>query len=346
MKEQMRKRILILLLALGMLAGCASPSRVVNDEYAEVAPQATYDQRTSGAVDGSWEAASTEAAAGESVEEKGAGSLEPEKVIVNVQLYYETTDFETMIAGVQKSAEAVGGFIQDSNIVFGSGGHYGSYRNAYYTVRVPRGEIEAFKSGIGSEGSALISENTSKSDATKSYRDSQRRIEVLETKEARLMELLSKAETMENIIALENSLSETIAEKEDLKANLLNIDDMVDYSTLDIQIQEVAKSTIVEDVQITYFDRLKNAITGSARGFTSGVGNFIIELIYLLPYLLVLAFLFFILRWIYRWAKKHVRLPASSKPGKTIWRKQDQKASQRPDANQGKEAEKDIDQGN
>lgn len=68
---------------------------------------------------------------------------------------------------------------------------------------------------------------------------------------------MEKAEKIEDIIALENQLSETIAEKESLKTSLINIDDKVDFSTINIEIQEVEKLSNAETIETTFGTRIK-----------------------------------------------------------------------------------------
>ncbi len=101
---------------------------------------------------------------------------------------------------------------------------------------------------------------------------------------------MEKAEKIEDIIALENQLSETIAEKESLKTSLINIDDKVDFSTINIEIQEVEKLSNAETIETTFGTRIKKMpLVIPYLDLKKSMENFVISLIYLLPFILVLG---------------------------------------------------------
>ena len=114
------------------------------------------------------------------------------------------------------------------------------------------------------------------------------------TKESRLLALMEKASKIEDIIALENQLSQTIYEKEQLQSTLSGIDDKVDFSTVHINIQEVEKLTNAENPSTGFGTRVKNAFSDSLYRFNIGIQNFVISLIYLAPFILLIGLLAFL----------------------------------------------------
>lgn len=223
--------------------------------------------------------------------------VEPEKVIVTINMNFQTTKFDESLQNINTAIAAVGGYVEDSQIEFGSG-YYNANKTANMSIRVPKEKVSEFKNSLGEEVGTLMSESTTKSDVTKSYRDNETRLKVLQDKEARLRELLTKAETVENIIEIENSLSETITQIEIIKSDLQNTDDLVDYSTIYIYITEVKSVSTVETPATTFFERLKNALTGSLSSFAQGLGNLLITAIYALPYLLLLGLIILVIRFL------------------------------------------------
>lgn len=242
-------------------------------------------------------------------------SLEPEKVIVTIDMNFETTKFDDSVAKINEAVKSVSAFIQDSNVEFGSG-YYKQAKSANITIRVPKDKVEEFKTALGEGVGTLISENISKSDVTKSYRDNETRLRVLQDKEKRLRELLAKAETVENIIEIENSLSETITEIEIIKSDLQNIDDKVDYSTIYIYLREVKVPSNIETPTTTFSERIKNALSGSAEAFVNGMGNLLISFIYFFPYFILLILLIVIVRFIYKFLKKRFKWFSSGRKKK------------------------------
>lgn len=214
--------------------------------------------------------------------------LEPEKVITTIYVNYETTEFDKSSDELDKLIEKYKAYIEYSNISYNQYYNNTSYRYGEFVIRVPKDNVTSFKTELHLIGN-LRSESTNKQDVTKQYRDTESRLKVVEIKEARLLALLEKAEKIEDIIALENQLSEVIYEKESLKSSLLTLDDKVDFSTVHIGIQEVAKTTATETVDTSFWTKVKNAFGDSIYGFGNSVQRLIISLIYVLPFLVIVG---------------------------------------------------------
>lgn len=227
--------------------------------------------------------------------------LEPSKVITTVYLKFETLEFEKSNEELNELIAKYQAYVEYSNISYNQYYNAKNYRNGEFVIRVPREKIQSFKTELNLIGN-LTSENTNKQDVTKEYTDTESRLKVIEVKEGRILALLEKAEKIEDIIALENQLSNTILEKESLKSNLLTIDDKVDFSTVSVSIQEVEKTTNTETVATTFGTKVKNAINDSIFFFKDTLQGLVILLIYLFPFLIIVAVLLFI---VIRFLKKY-----------------------------------------
>ncbi len=229
--------------------------------------------------------------------------LEPEKVITTIHLDFETTEFDQTTDELMKLTEKYKAYIENSNISYNQYYNNKNYQYASFVIRVAKDDVTSFKSELNGIGN-MISENTNREDVTKQYRDTESRLRVVTTKEERILALLERAENMEDIIILENQLSEVIYEKENLQTSLMNIDDKVDFSTIRIGIQEVERLRNAETVETTFGTRILNAIEDSIFAFKKGMQNFLISLIYLFPFIIVfgvfLLALYFIIRRIRR----------------------------------------------
>lgn len=244
---------------------------------------------------------------GMSNEEKGVdfGSgvtspLEPDKVITTIYLKFETLEFEKSNEELNELITKYQAYVEYSNISYNQYYNSKNYRNGEFVIRVPREKIISFKTELNLIGN-LTSENTNKQDVTKEYTDTESRLKVIEVKEGRILALLEKAEKIEDIIALENQLSNTILEKESLKSNLLTIDDKVDFSTVSINIQEVEKTTNTETVATTFGTKVENAIKDSIFFFKDTLQGLVILLIYLFPFLVIVGIILFV---VVRYLKK------------------------------------------
>lgn len=228
-----------------------------------------------------------------SVEEASTGfgsdsPLEPDKVITTIDLQFETTEFDKSNEELNRIIEKHQGYVEYSNISFSSR----NYRNGDYVVRVPKGNVQNFKTDLNTIGNKTR-ESVNKQDVTKQYTDTESRLKVLEVKEERILSLMEKATKIEDIIALESELSQIIYEKESLQSNLMDLDDKVDFSTINLYIQEVEKISSTTTPHTTFGTKVIDAINNSIYFFKNTLQRLIIFLIYLLPFIVIFGIIGF-----------------------------------------------------
>jgi len=287
-----KKRIFIflaLILSLSMIVvGCAKKS-----ESYDMAPMDNFEKPSMDMDYG-------DDAKNEEISEERGDMVEPDKIITTVNISMQTKEFTDTTDKLIGLITKYKGYIENSNISHNNYINSARLKYSEYTIRIPRENLNSFVNELKEIGN-IISENTSKQDITKQYRDTESRLKVLKTKEGRILALLEKAEKMEDIITLENQLSNIIYEKENLTANIIEMDDKVDYSTVYFQLDEVAKLNIGENSKTPFWTKVANAFKDSIYFFTNNIENFIISLIYFLPYGLIIAVALYIL---YRIKKK------------------------------------------
>ena len=220
--------------------------------------------------------------------EENTSSVEPTKVITTVSLAMQTLEFDNTIKSLDILISKHKSYVETSNINYGKYYNEKNYRVAHYTIRVPKASVDTFLKD-STNIAHIYSQSTSKQDITKHYQDTESRLNVLKIKEERILTLLKKAEKMEDIIALENSLSDIIHEKEGLMGSLKDMDDKVDFNTINISIEEVDKLSNSETIKTTFGEKIKNAIGDSIYSFKVFVENLIIYLIYLIPFALIIG---------------------------------------------------------
>jgi hypothetical protein len=232
--------------------------------------------------------------------EEGQPITEPDKIITTISISMQTKEFMDTTEKLTNLIGKYKGYVENSDISYNNYVYSTRLKYSQYAIRIPRENLEKFTNELKEIGN-IISQNTSKADITKQYRDTESRLNVLKTKEERILALLGKAAKMEDIIVLENQLSDIIYEKENLTANILDMDDKVDYSTAHIQIEEVAKLTPGETIETTFWAKVVNAIKDSTYFFSYNIQNLIIGFIYFIPYGLIIGAIVYIA---YRFMKK------------------------------------------
>lgn len=219
---------------------------------------------------------------------EGSGIVEGEKVISTYFLTLETLNFEKTRDELDALIKEQKSFIENSNIGYRGFEYSKNYRYGDFSIRVPKENIEEFKLSLKKIGN-ITNESNSKEDVTKFYQDTKSRLQLVTSKEKRLLELLEKAVKIEDIIAIESELTNTIYEKEMLQKSIKEIDEKIEYTTLSLSLVEVRNFSNTDKADSSLFTRLKAAFKDSLFAFKVAIENFIIWLVFALPYLIVIV---------------------------------------------------------
>lgn len=166
------------------------------------------------------------------------------KVIKSGAVDLETKEFDKTLNGIMERTKLIGGYIEKSHITgknINSGGKVRN-RRAHFILRVPEVEFENFLLDINTLGN-VISRNTEGKDITNEYFDREAHLKTLTIQEERLLEILKKAEKVEDIIHLEKELSRVRYEIENLTGTLKKCDNLVSFATLEVSVYEVYEVT-------------------------------------------------------------------------------------------------------
>jgi len=212
------------------------------------------------------------------------------KIIREGSAYIETRDFAQSMASIDRMISQSGGFIEQKNIR-GSSYSANDLRRATIVFRVPSHQFETVMDSMGNVG-AVIQSSTSGTDITDQYIDYETRLRNLKMQEETLLDILSRAEKLEDVITLESRISEVRYEIESIENKLKNYDRLVQYSRITVELEEVVEITPVTPVARTLGDRLGHAFRTAIESFVDELENFLVWLVYnwiLLLLILVLA---------------------------------------------------------
>lgn len=222
-------------------------------------------------------------------ESQGADILEGRKLIRNVGLEVETKEFEQLMSSLETQVQEMGGYIESMETYNGSGySDYVSTRYADLTLRVPGGKLNAFLQTV-SDICNVVRRRDSVEDVTLSYVDMESRRNTLRTEQERLLSFLDQAETVEEIISIEARLSEVRYQLESMESQLRTIDNLVEYSTVQINIAEVRELTPVVEEKPSAWERIGEGFLRSLRNIGKGAVEFAVWFITNLPYLVIWA---------------------------------------------------------
>lgn len=205
------------------------------------------------------------------------------KLIKTVDMNVETKEFELVMSTIEEQVNTLGGYIENMETYNGSSySHYRSVRNASLTIRIPKDKLNGFLETV-SEISNVVRRSENVEDVTLAYVDIESRRNALQTEQDRLLELLGRAESMEDIITIEERLSHVRYELESMESQLRTYDNKVDYSTVYLYIDEVQELTPI--VEETAWQRMTGGFVESIENIGNGMVEIAIWFVVHIPYL-------------------------------------------------------------
>ncbi len=212
------------------------------------------------------------------------------KLIKTVSLNVETKQFDALVNDLVASVERLGGYVENMNSYNGSSFRsYNAEKNANFTVRIPADRLDEFVGAVGEQAN-ITNKSEYVEDITLQYVDTESHKNMLISERDRLTELLEQAETVEDIITIEDRLTYIRYEIDSMESQLRTYDNQVDYSTVSIYIQEVIDYTdTTPQNELTTWERISTGFFNSLKEVGNGIKEFFINLIIDLPYLIIWA---------------------------------------------------------
>ena len=195
--------LVLTLTACGGSAKNTSAAGVMREEAAAEAPAMMADN----------------AASLKGAQPQSAALPEGRKWIITIDMTVETDDLEMLTAELDQKIKSLGGYVEDQSVHNGSNYASRRYRSANLTVRIPEEKADQFTSDISGLAN-VVSQNLRREDITLNYVATSSRVTALETEEARLLELLAQAETMEDLLTIEARLTDVRYELENYTSQL------------------------------------------------------------------------------------------------------------------------------
>ena len=307
MKRKIIPIILVLLFVCSMLTGCGASDALSGK--AEYDNGFTSDAITgSGSIEENYYTESTsDSEPGESIgssdivvedQEDSATEkyLNSQKLIYFCDIEIETLNFSETIKTIKNLIEKYDGFIESDSLSDSSWRwYYSDYEKSngtlseYIVIRIPTQSYTDFLDELDGSGK-IMSKSERVTNITKTYNDTATTIEVLEKEESMLLDMMDKCETIPDMIAVEDRLSEIQQELAILRSNLSSMDVDIAYSTISVNINEVMEYTYTVE-ELTFIQRVANAIKNSGSSFVEVLSSLVIALIFMFPYIIIVLVL-------------------------------------------------------
>ena len=224
-------------------------------------------------------------------EENGTEPAESkQKLIYTCSMEIQTLTFSETAQKIREVIRRYGGIIEsesttDSNSdwYWDDGAKVRGTLSSHLIIRIPTDQYEDFLADIEGTGGKITNRSMDVQNITRVYNDQTVYIESLEKQEERLLQMMEQAGTIDEMITVEERLTEVQTELNQARSRLAEMDTDVAYSTINLSLTEVVKYTDTT-VKKTFFERTGKAFSESVSGFLEVMELLLDIIIYLLPY--------------------------------------------------------------
>lgn len=213
------------------------------------------------------------------------------KIIKTQYLTLETLSFDAGMAKIEQLVKEYGGYFSSSEVSNGSSLRYYDYysssnRKAVLSIRVPSESLEQFTAAVSGNFNVLSS-RLSTEEITDMYYDLQAQLKAYKDQETRLLALEDKANTLQELLTIENQLTNVRSSINYISSRIQYYDKAVDMSFVNITLYEVEEYQEVDDP--TYGERVGEAAGGSWVAFAEFFGDLFVGILWTLPFIILAA---------------------------------------------------------
>ncbi|MCL2111626.1 MAG: DUF4349 domain-containing protein [Clostridiales bacterium] len=237
-----------------------------------------------------WDVAEDDAGGGFAMTSSGTGNVQSgRKISFRASVSMNTKTFDADYAAINDLVAGAGGYVAHENT---SDNSYMQSRNmgrtAWLSALIPAAGYDSFLDDL-SEIAEVVNKTKSSDDLTAQYFDTEARIEMLELRKERLMGYLVEAEDAADIVEFERELSNVLYELDNYQGNKRHLDRLVDYATIDINLNElITPETIGKDGE-PLGSRASDAFALSTNSVGRFLEGFVVLLAAAVPVIAVIA---------------------------------------------------------
>jgi len=162
-----------------------------------------------------------------------SGSPSDRKIVRTGSMTMEVADIGKAQSAISDVATGMNGFVVSSSLNAGD-----DQPSGYISIRVPVDQFNNAMAKLRALAVKVVSENSNAQDVTEQYSDLQAQLRNEEATEAQYLELLKKAEKVEDILAVQRELSNVRGNIERLKGRIQYLDRTSDMSLIEVTLNK------------------------------------------------------------------------------------------------------------
>ncbi|PID80092.1 MAG: hypothetical protein CSB19_01035 [Clostridiales bacterium] len=218
-------------------------------------------------------------------------ALQQRKLIKRGVISIDSENYDAVFDDITALVKGVGGYIENSNVSVNKkiiNSKRVDYRHCNMALRIPQSEFDSVYNHLLTLGTTKHYEQSSE-DITNRYRDTVNEVANLEVREQALRKIMDKAESISDVVTVEEELSRVRGEINNLSGTLQQWDRLVDLSTIQVNLVEIIdRSQTVQPIDDTLWSRAKQAFIVNLNRLIEALENVFIGIIGILPMLIPL----------------------------------------------------------
>lgn len=200
------------------------------------------------------------------------------KIIKNADIALESDDPEAAQKRITSIAETMGGFVVESQ-QRSSDGRSAARDTVSMTIRVPSAKFGETLDEIRKTQGRLVSESIKGQDVTEEFIDIEARLTAKKALETQFMEIMKRANTVDDALSVQSQLAEVRSEIERIEGRKRFLENQAGLSTVKISIQTPAA---IAASGAGFFSKLADSINDgleTATAFVLGLVTFVIAVL-------------------------------------------------------------------
>ncbi len=206
-----------------------------------------------------------------------------ERIIKTGRMAYVSDDVKEKVEEINEVLENYGADTQASSLT-----RINDRDRASLTIRIESNHFDSVYNSLGELDNLVSKESTSR-EVTMEYVDLQRRLEVFRTQEERYLEMLDKAENIEEMLAVEKELGRIRVEIESIQGKLKYFDSVTDYSYIDITVEQRKSLATAPRAPDNIWEEFLFSFTEGWHFFSALLVSILASLIWSVPFILTIG---------------------------------------------------------
>ncbi len=214
------------------------------------------------------------------------------KITHNLNAILQVSNITDTINKLNQDFQQMGGYIIDSRQNGQELGEYG-----HITAKIPAAKFESFRTTLPNIGK-ILSQSQTANDITNQYYDAQTRLQNWEAEQVRYMDILKEAKTVDDILKVEGALANIRQQIEQLKGQLKLWNNEVDYSTIQLDLQNTTSPILkISDPWqpvswLKTWKATKDAVLKTLSSTWNALNYALVGIGYAFPYLILLGIIY------------------------------------------------------